>query len=143
MNITFDVSGIPKGQPRPRAFARAGKVRLYDNGNAEAWKGAIALAARPHRPEKPFEGPVYLEIHHVMPRPKAHFGTGKNAAQLRPDVPERHTCKPDLDNLLKAAQDALTQIGIWRDDDQVAECFVTKSYGDFPGAKIVIRDLDL
>jgi Holliday junction resolvase RusA-like endonuclease len=139
MLIILEVQGIPKGQPRPRAFARAGRARVYDPGTAEAWKGAIALAARPQLPAQPIEGPVQLVIRHTMPRPKGHFGSGKNALTLKPGAPELHTGKPDIDNLVKAALDALTHIGMWRDDDQVFDIRATKRYGERPGARIIIQ----
>lgn len=142
MKIKFEVNGIPVGQPRPRAFAKAGRARVYNPATAEAWKGAIALAVKPHLPELPFEGPVQLTIYHTMPRPKGHFRTGKHAGELRGDAPRKHASKPDLDNLLKAAMDALTTVGVWRDDDQVFMCNVTKFYGDRPGATIIIIGLE-
>src|SRR4029077_12784124 len=47
----FVVIGDPKGQPRPRAFAKKIGIntyvaRVYDAASAEAWKSAIALSAR-------------------------------------------------------------------------------------------------
>jgi len=138
-SVTFYAHGIPKGQPRPRAFSRGGSARVYTPGTAEAWKGAIALAAKPHIPATPISGPISLSIFHDMPRPKSHR-TPKGI--LKPAAPKNHTSKPDADNLLKAAMDALTHIGMWHDDDQVCEVTVTKRYGDSSGAQIVIVDLE-
>jgi len=49
--ITFFVPGEPKGQPRPRAFARKMGdkfvARVFDAATAEGWKGAIAAVAQP------------------------------------------------------------------------------------------------
>jgi len=139
MQIVFEVEGIPKGQPRPRAFARNGKARVYDPGTAEAWKAAIALAAKPHKPATPLEGPVYVKIANRMPRPKAHFGTGKKANTLKGTAPFHHVSKPDLDNLAKAALDALTELGFWRDDAQICGLIATKIYDDRVGATIRIE----
>lgn len=73
MTISFSVQGVPKGQPRPRAFAFKGKARVFDPGTAEGWKSAIAEAARPHLPREPLAGPVALEVAFSFPRPKKHF----------------------------------------------------------------------
>lgn len=135
MKIQFAVDGIPKGQPRPRAFAINGKARVYDAGTAEAWKSAIAIAAKRHLPAQPIDGPVYVQVHHYMPRPKSHY-TKKG---LRDTAPSEHVAKPDIDNLLKAALDALTAIGMWRDDAQVWGACVTKHYREFAGATITIE----
>jgi len=139
--IQFQVNGLPKGQPRTRAFSRDGRARVYDPGTAEAWKGAIALAAKPFLDTSPIEGPIRFVIGHIMPRPKAHFRTGKRSGELKPAAPRHHTKTPDTDNLAKAAMDALTHIGLWRDDAQVVELVSTKQYGDRAGAAILIEEI--
>lgn len=134
--ISFFVSGEPKGQPRPRAFARKmgnGKfcARVFDAGTAENWKGAIAVAAAQHKPAAPISGPVRLRINFFMPRPKGHFVSGKPEKGLKFGAPYRHVGKPDADNLAKAVMDALTQCGwFWIDDAQVAVLTVVKSYNE-------------
>lgn len=133
----FVVHGEPKGQPRPRAFARKmGNryvARVYEEGTAEQWKTAIANAAQPHRFPTPLTGPVKMLLRVEFPRPKSHFRTGKHANELRPDAPFQHTRKPDADNVAKAVMDAITQIsGFWIDDTQVAYLLVQKRYAE-PG----------
>lgn len=133
--ISFWVSGEPKGQPRPRAFARrmGNKfvARVFDAGTAEAWKSCIAAEGAKHRPQTPLGGPVSLRIRFFLPRPKGHFIAGKPERGLRPSAPVRHIGKPDADNLAKAVMDALTQCGwYWLDDAQVAILAVAKNYAD-------------
>lgn len=133
--ISFFVSGEPKGQPRPRAFARkmGGKfvARVFDCGTAEAWKSQIAATAGLHRPAEPISGPVRLRIRFFMPRAKGHFVGGKPERGLKAGAPTHHTGKPDADNLAKAVMDALTQCGwFWIDDAQVAVLTVVKSYNE-------------
>lgn len=144
--ITFRVHGEPKGQPRPRAFARVihGKptARVYDAGTAEAWKGYIALAARPHVPPTPLDGPIRLDAHFIFARPRKHYRTGKRSHELRPDAPLLHTSKPDRDNLDKALCDCLTQIGMWKDDAQVCAGEILKTFGDQPGAVIRVSVME-
>lgn len=135
MILEFFAEGIPKGQPRPRAFARNGLVRLYDPGTAEAWKGAVALAAKPHRPAEPFSEAVSVRMTFFMPRPK------RLQTKKAPQGAICHTGKPDIDNLAKGVFDALTQIGVWRDDDQIASVVASKVFcpiGGRPGAQIRI-----
>jgi Holliday junction resolvase RusA-like endonuclease len=137
--INFFAEGLPKGQPRPKAFSRGGHARVYDPGTAEGWKSAVAVAAKPFLPAIPLIGPVKLELWFQMPRPKAHYRTGKNGGFLRPDAPTLHVGKPDCDNLAKAVLDALTHLRIWHDDAQVWRLTVQKSYdGDRPGCEITI-----
>ena len=136
--ISFFVPGIPKGQPRPRAFAFHGKARVFDPGTAEGWKSQVALAANPHLPKAPMDGPIEANLIFFFPRPKAHF-KGK-AQTLREDAPAWHKAKPDADNLAKAVLDALTTLGIWEDDAAVCCLRVVKLYRSHsPGCDIEIR----
>lgn len=146
--ISFFVHGEPKGQPRPRAFARkmGNKyvARVFDAGTAESWKSAIAFEARSHAPDSPIDGPVVLSVAFHFPRPRSHYRTGKRADVLRDNAPKLHTGKPDADNAAKAVMDCLTQLGgFWRDDSQIAELRVWKCYtahGGTGGAHIEIKE---
>jgi Holliday junction resolvase RusA-like endonuclease len=146
MTVTFHVQGEPKGQPRPRAFAMKmgnGKfsARVFDAGTAEGWKSLVAAAAKPALPPSPFTGPVQLRAGFVFRRPKHHLRTN---GDVKPNAPRQHTGKPDIDNLLKAVMDALTQLGgIWLDDTQVALVTAWKDYGFTPGAVIEIKPMEV
>lgn len=142
------VTGDPKPQPRPRAFARKMGdkfvARVFEAGTAEGWKGAIALAAKPHAPSAPILGPVMLNVTFFFKRPNAHFVANNPARELRDDAPTWHTNKPDRDNLEKALLDALTQLGsFWHDDTQVCAGEVRKVYGPKPGAIVEIIPLEI
>jgi Holliday junction resolvase RusA-like endonuclease len=128
MLIEFEVSGEPKGQPRPKAFSRGGHASVYDPKTAEGWKSQIALAAREHLPATPISGPVSASFSFYMPRPKHHFGSGKNAGKLKANAPDYFISKPDADNLAKAAMDALTQLRVFHDDCLIVNLNVTKRY---------------
>lgn len=137
--IQFHVDGEPKGQPRPRAFARkmGNKfvARVYDCGSAEGWKSSIAVAAKPFIPAQPIDTPVVLSICFYLPRPQRLCRKKDNPGMLPA------TCKPDLDNFAKAVMDALTVIGMWVDDALVSQLNVRKLYhavGSKPGAYVSI-----
>jgi crossover junction endodeoxyribonuclease RusA len=135
--VIIFVIGEPKGQPRPRAFVNkaTGRASVYDAGTAEHWKSQIAEAARSHLPSEPFDCPIGLTVDFHMPRPK------RLMRKKDPDDPIRHTAKPDLDNLTKAVMDALTAIGMWRDDSQVCHVLASKWYAAKdrrPGATITV-----
>lgn len=129
MRIRFFASGMPKGQPRPRAFAFGGKARVFDPGTAEGWKSRIAEAARPFRPTKPLTGPLYVHLEFFFARPKSHF----LREQIRQTAPGYHTSKPDSDNCAKAVLDALTTLRMWTDDALVADLRVRKLYPNIDG----------
>ncbi len=134
-HVDFFVPGEPKGQPRPRAFARGGKARVYDPGTAEGWKGQVALAAKEHLPPTPIDIPVAMHLRFHLPRPRGHFGK----AGIKPAAPCHHVARPDIDNLAKAVIDALVAIGFLRDDCLVHLLFLTKRYADAaPGCQVRI-----
>ena len=134
-HVAFFVHGEPKGQPRPRAFARGGKARVYDPGTAEGWKGQVALAARAHLPASPLDAPVAVHLRFQLPRPRGHYGR----SGLKPSAPRKHVTKPDVDNLAKAVVDALVGIGFLKDDRLVWLLLITKRYADAgPGCEVRI-----
>jgi Holliday junction resolvase RusA-like endonuclease len=138
--IKFYVSGEPKGQPRPRAFALNGKARVFDPGTAEGWKSCVAMAAKPYIPHIPINQAVELSITFLMPRPKKHF----DRSGLKTGAPCFFTKKPDTDNLAKAVMDALTILGMWTDDALVCDLTSKKRYSNTgtAGASINIKLLD-
>ena len=131
--IEFFAEGIPKGQPRPRAFARkmGGKfvARVYDDASAEGWKSCIAAA--------PIVGPVRLRLWFAMPRPQGHR---RVSGEVKETAPLYHTSKPDCDNLQKAVMDAMTTLGFWWDDSQVCSVETHKVYAnDRPGVSVKVE----
>jgi Holliday junction resolvase RusA-like endonuclease len=142
--LAFTVTGEPKGQPRPRAFARKmGNVhvaRFYDSDVADEWKRAVMLAileaANTHKWTLTL-GPVSVELRFAMPRPKSHSG----AKGLKPSAPVHHSGKPDADNLAKLVMDQITKSGrIWRDDSQVVSLTAHKLWasGNESGCSVLI-----
>lgn len=139
----FFAPGDPKGQPRPRAFARKMGdkfvARVYDAGTAEGWKSCVALAARECLPRIPWWQPLRITLQFLMPRPRKHYRTGKRSTELRDDSPLWHAGKPDTDNLAKAVLDALGQVGMYKDDGQVVSLSITKRYASETGCRIKVE----
>jgi crossover junction endodeoxyribonuclease RusA len=46
--------------------------------------------------------------------------------------------RPDLDKLVRAVLDALSEAGVWRDDAQVVSVVARKAYGSAPGLTVEI-----
>ena len=121
--LAFQVAGEPKGQPRPRAFARKmGAIhvaRFYDSDVADEWKRAVRRALFETLEQTRWEltlAQVSVSITFAMPRPKSHSG----AKGLKPSAPVAHVGKPDVDNLAKLILDQITRSEcVWRDDSQV------------------------
>ena len=126
MHLDFHVSGTPKAQPRVKAFVRGGHAGVYTPDSAESWKQSVRQEAVANAPESVIAGPIRLELDFFLPRPKAHLdkhGIPKSKS------PVWHCKKPDLDNLIKAVTDAITDTQrVWLDDSQICEITATKTY---------------
>lgn len=137
--VVFRVPGTPRPQPRHRAYARRmgdrHVARVYDPGTASAWKRAVALAARPHRPPRPIDDPIVVDVLFLFPRPR------RLQRRKDPDGRIPHVSRPDRDNLDKAVLDALQDDGWFSDDSIVCagtieKCYAAKEEG--PGAWVRI-----
>lgn len=140
--IQIFVTGEPKGQPRPRAFARNGMVRMYDPATAEGWKAAIADEWRRNASgHQKTSQPVCLTLCFFMPRPKSHFNS---KGVLKPSAPKYYAKKPDADNMAKAVMDCLTQLQAWDDDDQVVILKVVKQFehSGLLGCDIMLKEAE-
>ena len=138
-------------------------VQTYVPQKADAWKRTVRYHTLPWMEgQPPIEGPVRVDIELILPRPKSHFGTGRNVAKIKTSSPSLHNVAPDKDNFEKAVLDALSATptvtrkkllpkhrddpvynfpGIWRNDGQVCSGLVEKRYHraiEEPGAIIVV-----
>ena len=136
------VPGLPVAQPRARAVSFRGHARMYNPGTANEWKACVIHALRGSFGTFPADVPIRCDLTFHLPRPKSHFGTGKNAQKLKPSAPTRPTGKPDRDNLDKAVCDAITAAGVWVDDSQVTSGTIRKRYclEGQTGCQIVITE---
>lgn len=141
--VVFVVAGVPRPQGRKSAITRHGRTVVVESGRAllRPWQDAIAGAARDAVAEA-FEGPVRVGLTFVMPRPKAHYRSGRHADELREDAPSAHSHRPDIDKLTRAVLDALTPIA-FADDGQVARLVVDKVYGAAAGVAVQVAPLEL
>lgn len=141
--IEFFVPGIPQPGGSKRAFVNKKTGRAIvteDNVRCRDWRAVVADQAQASMNASPFRGAVSLEITFYMPRPKGHFGTGRNVGKLKASAPDLPTVRPDATKLLRALEDALKGI-CWIDDAQVVEQHVYRRYGDRPGAHVLIAEI--
>lgn len=84
------------------------------------------------------DGPCELHVRFFLPRPKSHYGTGRNSELVKPSAPV--VPHQDIDNLLKGAMDAASGI-LYCDDKQVVRVTSEKAYGN-PCIKYQLRAYD-
>lgn len=141
--VQIDVRGLPRPQ---------GSMRLHTlpNGRTAArypaavyqWRAQVQQAVADAVSE-PLAGAIELRLGFEMPRPAAHYGTGRNAGLIKSSAPSWPTSMPDLDKLTRCVSDACTDGGLWHDDAQVVVLHAAKRYvGEGrPGVLIVATEL--
>lgn len=156
--LVVTVLGVPAPQGSHKAFVvgkKGGKQRAIvtdDSSKTKPWKQTVKHAAVDalqsrlirHGPDTlhAVHGPASVVITFRLPRPKGHYGTGRNEHLIRPAAPMFPAVKPDLDKLVRSTLDALGEAGCWNDDAQVVQLQVRKVYAGrdgLPGAHIEIR----
>jgi Holliday junction resolvase RusA-like endonuclease len=141
----FDVfiPGIPAPGGSKRAFRSAGTGRIVvvdDAKNNRGWRNQVAATAADAMGSRPpADVPIVVCFEFTLPRPRGHYGTGRNAGAVRPSAPRFPAVKPDALKLARAAEDALTGI-VYRDDAQTVSLRVDKRYGFPAGCRITIYE---
>ena len=124
--VTAIINGEPVAKGRPRMTRRGFTYTPAHTRKYEAHGRLAAQLAMDGRP--PIEGPVRVELLAELPIP-ASWSNKKRARAITGDV--LPIGRPDLDNFVKSAQDAINEIVI-RDDSQIIEVSARKRYGVAP-----------
>jgi Holliday junction resolvase RusA-like endonuclease len=138
MEISFSIPGTPKALKRHRHSFKNNVHRNYDP-SADDKRTFLDLAFE-HKPEKPLDCPISIDVVFYFDRPKSHFGTGKNKDVLKQNAPTWHTTTPDIDNLSKFIFDSFNGV-FWRDDSLICQEISQKLYSDNPSTLITINTL--
>jgi Holliday junction resolvase len=152
--LAINVTGIPapqgskKGFPIRRANGTLGVAMTESAGESvKNWRQDVRTAAMAAATEATWVAPAgaaVVSIHFYLPRPKGHYGTGRNAGILKTSAPTHPTVKPDGDKLERATLDALTSAGVVTDDARIISSAWWKSYADArpAGARITITAVE-
>lgn len=133
--ISFTVDG--KIVPWARAGRRGGfsftpsHVRKYQD-----WVKVCASRAMEGR--TPLLGPLCLHVWFVLPIASSWPAWKQQAARRGHVMP---TARPDLDNMVKAIEDACNLV-VWKDDAQVVELQSNKRFGEKPRVDVQVEPLD-
>ena len=130
MVISVRVHAKAVGQPRGRAVNRGGKafiVSAFKGHPVLEFKAAVRNAVFDKFDEvgaSPFDWAT-LTVDCMIARPKSHL---KTDGSVKPDA-NPYPTKPDLDNVLKAAMDALNGVA-YPDDARLTAVSATCRYSD-------------
>lgn len=143
--LTFFVAGHPKPQGSKRGFVRGGKVVLVEScEQLKDWRSAVSYHAAKVWPEAPLTGDMEALLDFYLPRPRSHYGTGKNSQAVRataPRYPAGHM-SGDIDKLTRCVLDGITGVLI-ADDSQVVRLSARKLFADGagPGVRVSIGEV--
>ena len=129
--VSLSVTGNPASQGS-HAIMR-GRIVQVNSSKHKAWRKAIVQEAIATLPDdwQPIDEPCELIVNFYMPKP----------ASVKRSLP---TVSPDLDKLIRAVGDSLTDSGIVVDDSRIVRISARKLYaeGIEPGATILVRTFD-
>lgn len=115
------------------------------NSALRPWRATVTAAAAQAWQKANLDmytGPVMMFVEFTFTRPKGHYGTGRNAGIVKLNAPFFVSQTPDLDKLVRAVQDGISDAGVWKDDAQVVLLQAQKRYGEQAGAVVHIYDED-
>ena len=133
MVVTIDlvIPGAPVAKGRPRFSRRSGRTFTpAKTAQAEETLAGRAMALLAGVEGLPLQGPLRLEATFTSVQP-ASWSRKKRAETPAP------TSRPDVDNLLKLATDALNGV-VWVDDAQLVTIICRKVYGDAPSTRLIV-----
>lgn len=138
MRVRIDLPGLPRGKGRGRAVSTPQGARVYTDAKTRSYEAALRYAAvQAMAGRAPAEEPVRFTLSVFFPVPES-WSKRKRAQALAGAI--WPTVKPDSDNALKLAADALNAI-CYHDDKQVVIATVFKCYSARPGISIEIDTL--
>ena len=128
MSVSFFVAGTPVPQGSKTAFV-VGKRAVLTDANKDKlkpWRAEVTrVAGEAWAGRESLAGAVSVEVRFVFERPKT----------VKRDTPH---VKPDIDKLLRALFDGVTDAKVWLDDAQVVRVTATKVYGAVAGVDVSI-----
>lgn len=132
--LSITIPGKPAPQGSKKAYVIKGRPVLVESSDAlKPWRAMVTLIARSAANQFRWattEDAVAVEI---------TFNLLKPASSKR----EHPTVKPDIDKLVRAILDGLTEAGIWKDDSQVVDLIARKVYVSAnPGVTATITTKD-
>lgn len=139
--LSFTVPGVPVPQGSKK---HVGNGRMIEaNPGLMPWRQAIIAAAVQAADANEdwvstgTQRATYAaKLAFRFPRPKYHFGV----AGVKNGAPVWHGTRPDLDKIVRASFDSLTQAQVIGDDAQIVYLIVSKTYGQ-PGLDVELERL--
>lgn len=126
---------VPDRRPEGKRTKSGWLPVRYDPKKITQARRLLCTALLPHRPPRPLEGPISLEIRWCVPYPKS--------APARLTADTWLTSPPDPDNAAKLLLDAMTDTGFWHDDAQVSHLRIERLRSRTPRIDLALAALTI
>ena len=103
----------------------------YRKPSVQMLRNLLTYKMKRYKPDKPSEKPIRLTVilYFDVKQPRKLWGTYK-------------TTKPDCDNYVKEIKDVMTDLGFWKDDNQVVDLHIIKYYAEKGTIFIRLEELE-
>lgn len=135
IKLILPIEPVAQARPRARRFGKG--IRLYDPPKTATFKRKLHKLAKASYHGKPLDGELELTV--IFGR-AVQKSISKKERKLRLLGCHRPTVKPDLDNYIKSALDALTGV-LWADDNAIVKIVAEKRYMEQPRIEIEVRSM--
>lgn len=126
---------VPQGSKRAWYNAKTKHVHMAEAAGSRhsTWRAEVRGAALDALDVfvanwVPLTDGVSVALTFFQHHPGSHYGSGRNAQTLKPNAPVFPIKAPDVDKLVRAVLDSLTDARVWVDDAQVVALTARKRY---------------
>ena len=136
--VTYIVYGEPVGKGRPR-FARRGKfTSTYTPEKTKNYESEVGMMAKAAMgASEPLEGALEAFIYVTFAVPASY---SKKRTEACLSGQEKHTKKPDLDNVVKSVIDGMDKI-VFENDSQFTSIHATKVFGEVAKVEVLVKQV--
>ena len=136
IQIMFTVYGEPVAKGRPR-FSTRGKFPIaYTPEKTKTYESEVGMMAKVAMgASEALKGALEAFIYVTFPVPTSY---SKKRTEACLNDSEKHTKRPDLDNVVKAIIDGMSEI-VFLNDSQITSIHATKVYGQVAKVEVVVR----
>jgi Holliday junction resolvase RusA-like endonuclease len=138
IQIMFTVYGDPVAKGRPRFAKRGNFVQTYTPEKTKTYESEVAMMAKAAMgASEALEGALeaFIYVTYAIP---ASYSKKRSEACL--SGLEKHTKKPDLDNVVKSVVDGMDKI-VFLNDSQITSIHATKVYGEIAKVEVMVREI--
>jgi Holliday junction resolvase RusA-like endonuclease len=138
IQIMFTIYGEPVPKGRPRFSTRGNFPVAYTPEKTKNYESDVGMMAKAAMgASEPLEGALEAFIYVTFAVPASY---SKKRTEACLSGQEKHTKKPDLDNVVKSAIDGMDKI-VFDNDSQITSIHASKVYGEVAKVEVMVRQI--